>query len=121
MSQSQFVQVLGGPVVGVVEGPPLGWPLLGAAALLLLGLLLLITRGQSGRDFLLGLRLGLSGLVTKELRSRSRGWRPVVVLTGYLLLLSGGVLGFLYLVRLGMGVIPPTLGSQLFSTLALGA
>src|SRR6185295_9683946 len=39
----------------------------------------------------------------------------------YLLLLSGGVLGFLYLVRLGMGVIPPTLGSQLFSSLALGA
>jgi ABC-type transport system involved in multi-copper enzyme maturation permease subunit len=106
---------------GTVEGPPLGWPLLAGAAVLLVALLLLIARGQSAGDFLLGLRLGLSGLVTKELRSRSRGWRPVLVLTGYLLLLSGGVLGFLYLVRLGMGVVPPTLGSQLFSTLALGA
>jgi len=121
VSQAPFVAVLNGPAVAVVEGPPLGWPLLGAALLLLVGLLALSTRGQSRRDFLLGLRFGLSGLVTKELRSRSRGWRPVVVLTGYLLLLSGGVLGFLYLVRLGMGVIPPTLGSQLFSTLALGA
>jgi ABC-type transport system involved in multi-copper enzyme maturation permease subunit len=121
VSQPAFVPVLDGPIVAVVEGPPLGWPLLGATVLLLLGLLVLSTRGHSARDFALGLRLGLSGLVTKELRSRSRGWRPVVVLTGYLLLLSGGVLGFLYLVRLGMGVIPPTLGSQLFSTLALGA
>jgi ABC-type transport system involved in multi-copper enzyme maturation permease subunit len=115
---------LGGPVPvdgGMLGGPPLGWPLLGAAAVLLLGLLVLITRGQSPGEFMLGLRLGLSGLVTKELRSRSRGWRPVLVLTGYLLLLAGGVLSFLYLVRLGMGVIPPTLGSQLFSTLALGA
>jgi ABC-type transport system involved in multi-copper enzyme maturation permease subunit len=114
------VSPLAGPEVSA-GGPPLGWPLLGAALLVLLGLAALIARGQSSREVVLGLRLGLSGLVAKELRSRSRGWRPAVLLTGYLLLLSGGVLGFLYLVRLGMGVIPPTLGSQLFSTLSLGA
>ena len=35
-------------------------------------------------EFATGLRLGLRGLVEKELRTRSRGWRPMWLLTGYL-------------------------------------
>ncbi len=74
-----------------------------------------------GRAPLAGLALGGSGLLGKELRSRSRGWRPAWLLTGYLLVLAAAVTGFLTLISRTSGTIPPTLGTWLYASLALGS
>jgi ABC-type transport system involved in multi-copper enzyme maturation permease subunit len=92
-----------------------------AVGLLILALLVVATRGQSWASFWLGLSLGLRGLLGKELRARSRGWRPAMLLTCYLVGLAAAVVGFLYLAGQAIGVISPTIGTQLFSALAVGA
>jgi ABC-type transport system involved in multi-copper enzyme maturation permease subunit len=69
--------------------------------------------------FLRGLNLGVRGLVAKELRARSRGWRPALLLTAYLGILALAVTGFLALVNRVGGTMPPNVGAQLFSTLML--
>lgn len=68
-----------------------------------------------------GFSWGLRALVSKELRGRSRGWRPVAVLTGYLLALAAGVAGFLGLAEQSTIGASPWLGLQLFSLLAFAA
>jgi len=68
-----------------------------------------------------GLAYGVRGQLGKELRSRSRGWRPVWVLTVYLGLLTLVVAGFLGLSGQASGIISPSLGTSLFSALAVGA
>lgn len=67
-----------------------------------------------------GLNLGLSGLLAKELRSRSRGWRSVMLLTGYLGALALGAAGFLTLTQQAGQPIRPNVGAQFFSILATG-
>lgn len=66
-----------------------------------------------------GLCDGIGPLVGKELRARSRGWRPVVVVSLFLLLLALGVSGFLWLVSRA-GYFAPNLGQLVFGALALG-
>jgi ABC-type transport system involved in multi-copper enzyme maturation permease subunit len=68
-----------------------------------------------------GLVLGLRALLGKELRSRSRGWRSMWVLTIYLGLLTVIVCGFVALAERTGGTIPTGLGTWLFSSLALGS
>jgi ABC-type transport system involved in multi-copper enzyme maturation permease subunit len=68
-----------------------------------------------------GVALGTRGLVSKEIRSRSRGWRPAILLTGYLVALMVGVTGFLFLFGEANGMVPPSIGVHLFSMLSLGA
>ncbi len=102
-------------------GPSFGtdWILSGAVfALVVVGVLLMLARGQSFSEFRLGLAVGVRGLVGKELRSRSRGWRPAVLLTAYLLVLSAGVAGFPALIERAGGVVSVAVGPQLFATLA---
>nr|MDA8217790.1 hypothetical protein [Dehalococcoidales bacterium] len=76
-------------------------------------------KGWFGR-FGAGLALGLRGLVAKEMRSRSRGWRSVILLTAYLCALTGGLAGFTALLS-GTGLGSYMVGTQLFSALALGS
>ena len=70
-----------------------------------------------------GLLLGLRGLVRKELRTRSRGWRPMWLLTAYLGLLTVAVAGFLALAERGGGGggVPPRVGTLLFGALAFAS
>ena len=68
--------------------------------------------------FATGLVFGLRGLLRKELRTRSRGWRPMWLLTVYLGLLTLAVCGFLVLVERTSGGIPPQIGTLLFGALA---
>ena len=68
-----------------------------------------------------GLALGLRGMVAKEMRSRSRGWRPMWLLTFYLVALTAVVAGFPGLVGGVGGTVYPTLGAQTFSMLAVGS
>ncbi|MGE5618843.1 MAG: ABC transporter permease [Sphingomonadaceae bacterium] len=98
--------------------PEVNWLLVAGLSVLLALLVFQATRSREART---GLRLGLRGLVAKELRSRSRGWRPVWLLTGYLAMLALAVGGFLALMANVGGVISPNLGIQLFSALATGA
>jgi ABC-type transport system involved in multi-copper enzyme maturation permease subunit len=72
-------------------------------------------------EFATGLRLGLRGLVEKELRTRSRGWRPMWLLTGYLGALTLAVSGFLALTVRTSGTVPPAEGILLFAALAFGS
>ncbi len=106
----------------VAAGPvAMDWfPLAVAAAIVLLSLLYLFALGRASREARSGLALGLLGLLGKEVRSRGRGWRPVLILTGYLGLLTVGVAGFLALLGRAGGVISPAFGTQLFSALASG-
>lgn len=67
-----------------------------------------------------GLSFGLQGLLGKELRSRSRGWRSLAIITGYLVALALGVVGFLVLQERSGGMLSFGLGVSLFSVLALG-
>lgn len=67
-----------------------------------------------------GLKLGLSGLLAKEFRSRSRGWRSVMLLTGYLGALALGAAGFLSLTTRNGQPIPPNIGAQFFTILSVG-
>lgn len=92
-----------------------------ALVALLVAILYLVTGGKVLAEFRMGLLLGVRGLISKEMRSRSRGWRPMWLLTGYLGALTAGVAGFLVLMEKAGGVISPTIGIQLFSTLALGS
>jgi ABC-type transport system involved in multi-copper enzyme maturation permease subunit len=75
-----------------------------------------IQQGRPGSGLLVGVR----SLIAKEVRTRSRGWRSTWLLTGYLLSLTVAVAGLLALVVRTGGSIYPGLGTQLFSTLALG-
>jgi ABC-type transport system involved in multi-copper enzyme maturation permease subunit len=69
-----------------------------------------------------GVLLGLRGLVRKELRTRSRGWRPMWLLTAYLGLLTVAVAGFLALAeRGGGGGVPPRIGTLLFGALTFAS
>ncbi|MGI5835577.1 MAG: ABC transporter permease [Chloroflexota bacterium] len=88
---------------------------------LLFGLLYLVTGGKVLAEFRTGLSLGMRGLLAKEMRSRSRGWRPMWMLTGYLGAMAAGVAGFLLLMERAGGAISPIIGIQLFSALALGS
>ncbi|HEX2184232.1 MAG TPA: ABC transporter permease subunit [Chloroflexota bacterium] len=67
-----------------------------------------------------GIVLGLRALLAKELRSRSRSGRSVWLLTGYLGGMALVMAGFLALIVRAGGIIFPTMGTQLFSSLALG-
>ncbi|MFZ5827699.1 MAG: ABC transporter permease [Bacillota bacterium] len=67
-----------------------------------------------------GLKLGLSGLLSKELRSRSRGWRSVWLLTGYLGALALGAAGFLTLAHQAGQPVRANVGLQFFTVLATG-
>lgn len=101
----------------------LDWiPVVAVAAVVILGTLFhLFGRGRTSAEARAGLILGLRGLLGKELRSRSRGWRPMLLLTGYLAALTLAVAGFLALMARVGGVVSPTLGTMLFSALALGS
>lgn len=107
----------GGPAVLSLEWMMGGG---GLAAVLMLGLYLLAS-GQSLAEHRAGLVFGLRGLLGKELRTRSRGWRPVIVLTIYLGLLTLGVSVFLGVAARANGTISPTTGLILFSVLGTGS
>lgn len=67
-----------------------------------------------------GLKYGLQGLLSKELRSRSRGWRSLLVLTGYLGALALGAAGFLSITVPKGQPMQPAIGAQFFSVLSIG-
>lgn len=71
--------------------------------------------------FASGLYFGVRGLVRKELRTRSRGWRPMWLLTAYLGLLTLAVAGFLALLERGSGGLPARIGTMLFAALAFAS
>ena len=68
-----------------------------------------------------GLALGVHGIVGKEVRSRTRGWRPMLVLTVYLLILTATVVAVLGIAVSSSGTISPGLGQLLFAALAGGS
>src|SRR4051812_43489881 len=68
-----------------------------------------------------GLALGVRGILGKEVRSRTRGWRPMVVLTVYLLILTVAVVMVLGVAVSSSGTISPWLGQLLFGALAGGS
>jgi ABC-type transport system involved in multi-copper enzyme maturation permease subunit len=68
-----------------------------------------------------GLALGVRGIVGKEVRSRSRGWRPMLLLTFYLAVLALAVVTVLGVAVAQTGTISPNLGQLLFSALASGS
>ncbi len=113
----------GGGAYPVTEtSSSLSWILVGIVVVFLLfALVYLFGRGRSSAESRAGLMLGLRGLLSKETRSRSRGWRPVWLLTGYLGMLTLAVSGFLALMGAVGGVVSPMMGTQLFSALAMGA
>lgn len=113
----------GGPAYPMMEASSsLNWVLVGIAVVfLLVALVYLFGRGRASAESRAGLALGVRGLLGKELRSRSRGWRPVWLLTGYLALLTLAVVGFLGLMGMAGGIVSPTVGTQLFSALGTGA
>src|SRR5512133_3836877 len=113
---------VGGEPFALTEPFVMDWMPLGIIVAILLALALYLSvRGRASAEARAGLLLGLRSLVGKEMRSRSRGWRPVLILTGYLGLLTISVAGFLGLVGKVGGVISPTIGTQLFSALAMGS
>ena len=68
-----------------------------------------------------GLAAGMRGLVVKEMRTRSRGWRSMWVLTGYLALLSGAVAVYLAIMLSATGTYPAASGLIMFYALAFGS
>src|SRR5882672_527968 len=68
-----------------------------------------------------GLALGVRGIVGKEVRSRSRGWRPMLLLTFYLVVLALVVVTVLGVAVAQTGTISPNLGQFLFGALAAGS
>jgi ABC-type transport system involved in multi-copper enzyme maturation permease subunit len=68
-----------------------------------------------------GLVFGVRGIVGKEVRSRTRGWRPMVVLTVYLMILTVAVVMVLGIAVSSSGTISPSLGQLLFGALAGGS
>lgn len=102
--------------------PTLVGAVAGSGVLVILGLVwYLVVRGRSVGDLWSGLILGFRSLLAKELRTRSRGWRPPVLLTFYLGMLSLAVAGFLAVVFRASGTVQPVTGPLLFSTLAIGS
>ncbi|TAK36261.1 MAG: ABC transporter permease [Chloroflexota bacterium] len=100
--------------------PTVELAILGGVLLVLAAFFYLTTSGRIFPAFGRGLMLGLRGLLAKELRSRSRGLRPLLLLTGYLAALTLGIVGFLTLIGQSDS-IPPAIGLYLFSTLSVGA
>ena len=80
-----------------------------------------VPQPKRSAGFIRGFDWGLRGLVSKELRNRSRGWRPAFMLTAYLLSLAGCIVGFLVLAEDTNLTSSPWLGIQLFCALAFGA
>lgn len=78
---------------------------------------------RSGKDtgdgFWGGMRNGLSPMLNKEMRSRTRGWRSPVLLTVYLGLMSAGTVGFVWL-NTAQGGIYPQVGLSLYGLLVFG-
>lgn len=71
--------------------------------------------GRWGREVLAGLYDGLSPMLGKEMRSRTRGWRSVALFTTYLLILTGVVVGILWLSLDRSQNIGPEIGLNLYS------
>lgn len=65
--------------------------------------------------------IGVRGILSKEIRSRSRGLRPMLLLTFYLGVLTLAVLAVLGLSETASGGITRQLGQQLFATLVAGS
>jgi ABC-type transport system involved in multi-copper enzyme maturation permease subunit len=115
--------VIDTPIAITTGAPPeIPWVglLIGVALFLGVVLYLAVRRPHSLKAFAAGLLLGVRSLLAKELRSRSRGWRPMWLLTGYLSALTLAVAGFLALAGQAGGTVSPNLGTSLFSTLAYG-
>lgn len=72
------------------------------------------------RYFGRGLVNGLSPMVGKEMRGRTRGWRPVFLLTVYLGVLAAGMTGYLWLTLGRATFINPQVGLNLYSFFVLG-
>lgn len=108
------------PVRLQLEFPTLELAVVGGVILILAAFFYLTTSGRIFPSFGRGLMLGLRGLLAKELRSRSRGLRPLLLLTGYLAALTLGIGGFLALISQADS-IPPAIGVYLFSALSVGA
>jgi ABC-type transport system involved in multi-copper enzyme maturation permease subunit len=68
-----------------------------------------------------GLALGVRGIVGKDVRSRTRGWRPMLLLTFYLAVLALAVVAVLGIAVAQTGTISPNLGQLLFGALAAGS
>ncbi len=77
------------------------------------------TTGKMG-NFLAGLRNGLVPMMSKEMRSRTRGWRSPVLLTVYLGLLSTGAVGFIWLNMERSSNINPQVGLSFYGILVFG-
>lgn len=116
------MSVTGAPPEMLEMPNTMDWALIVVAALLLLAaFFFFVARGRASAEARAGLALGVRGLLGKEIRSRNRGWRPVFLLTAYLGLLALAVIGFLRLMGMAYGTVSPTMGTQLFSTLGIGA
>ena len=72
-----------------------------------------------GREVLAGVYDGLSPMLGKEMRSRTRGWRSAVLLTFYLLSLTGVAVGILWLSVDQSQYIGTEIGLNLYSFFAL--
>ena len=64
--------------------------------------------------------IGVRGIVGKDVRSRTRGWRPMLLLTFYLAVLALTVVAVLGISVSSTGTISPGLGQLLFAALAGG-
>lgn len=74
---------------------------------------------QRFREVLAGLYDGLSPMLGKEMRSRTRGWRSPVLLTVYLIILMGVVVGILWLSLDRVQIVGPEIGLNLYSFFVL--
>ncbi|MGB9887198.1 MAG: ABC transporter permease [Moorellales bacterium] len=72
------------------------------------------------RSFGRGLANGVLPMVGKEMRGRTRGWRPAFLLTVYLGVLAAGMIGYLWLTLEHASFIHPQVGLNLYSFLVLG-
>src|SRR5687767_10318204 len=70
----------------------------------------LVATDRTASSLASGLSLGVRGMTTKEIWSRSRGWRPMLLVTGYLAALTLVVAGLLFLIRLAGGVVQANIG-----------
>ncbi|MDN5348243.1 MAG: hypothetical protein PWP65_1807 [Clostridia bacterium] len=66
-----------------------------------------------------GIREGLTPMLGKEMRSRTRGWRSPVLLSAYLLILSAGVSLSLWLMLEQANIINPQIGLSLYGFFVL--
>lgn len=72
------------------------------------------------KNFWAGLSNGLVPMLSKEMRSRTRGWRSPLLLTVYLGLMSGGTVAFLWLNLDKNSYIYPTVGLSFYGLLIFG-